>query len=61
MIVKRLKKWYHIINSICRNVRKRGMTVKKLDDIMNMLQNNELIGRELLKKKEEEEKDKGHP
>lgn len=57
MIVKWAKKWYHIINSICRNVRKRGMTVKRLDDIMNMLQKNELIGKELLKKKEEEEKD----
>lgn len=58
MIVKRLKKWYHIINSVCRNVRKRGMTVKKLDDIISMLQENELIGRELLKKKEEEKEDK---
>lgn len=57
VIVKMLKKWYYINNSIYRDVRKWGMTVKKLDDIISRLQENELISRELLKRKEEEEKE----
>ena len=53
MIVKESKKWYDNYKNL-RFIGKRGITVKKFDDVMNMLQANELLNKELLKKKEEE-------